>query len=83
MRAAVVNRLLKKRALATTGGSSATSFQKYIIWVGVKPQEMASVDLQRIKARDGLEVPVWITRPANTTGPLPAVVLVRAGDLLA
>ena len=40
MRAAVVNRLLKKRALATTGGSSATSFQKSIIWVGVKPQEI-------------------------------------------
>ncbi|MFG6433384.1 S9 family peptidase [Roseateles sp. LYH14W] len=46
---------------------------------GVKPQEMASVDLQRIKARDGLEVPVWITRPANTTGALPAVVLVHGG----
>ncbi len=46
---------------------------------GVKPQDMATVELQRIKARDGLELPVWITRPANTQGPLPAVVLVHGG----
>jgi len=46
---------------------------------GVKPQDMASVELQRIKARDGLELPVWVTRPAGASGALPAVVLVHGG----
>lgn len=30
-------------------------------------------------ARDGRDLPVWITRPAGSTGPLPAVVLVHGG----
>ncbi|RZL31323.1 MAG: S9 family peptidase [Rubrivivax sp.] len=45
----------------------------------VQPDQMAGVDLQTIKARDGHELPVWITRPDNAKGPLPAVVLVHGG----
>lgn len=45
----------------------------------VKPNEMAITDFHRIKARDGLDLPVWITRPRETHGPLPAVVLVHGG----
>ena len=41
---------------------------------------MATTDLGRVRMRDGLEVPVWLTRPAGkTTGPSPAVVLVHGG----
>jgi acetyl esterase/lipase len=46
---------------------------------GVQPDDMASVDLHRIPARDGLELPVWITRSPKATGALPAVVLVHGG----
>lgn len=45
----------------------------------VDPATMASLDLQTIQARDGRELPVWITRPEGATGPLPAVVLVHGG----
>ncbi|MGQ3051195.1 MAG: prolyl oligopeptidase family serine peptidase [Roseateles sp.] len=45
----------------------------------IKPAEMAPMDLQRIKARDGRDLPVWITRKADAAGPLPAVVLVHGG----
>jgi len=44
----------------------------------VKPAEMAQMELQRIKARDGRDLPVWITKGA-AAGPLPAVVLVHGG----
>jgi dipeptidyl aminopeptidase/acylaminoacyl peptidase len=46
---------------------------------GVKPEQMASLELHRITARDGHEVPVWVTRPDDAKGPLPAVVLVHGG----
>ena len=46
---------------------------------GAKPEQMATVDLQRIKARDGEDLPVWVTRNPETKGPLPAVVLVHGG----
>ena len=46
---------------------------------GVKPEDMAVVELQRIAARDGLELPVWVTRSPQAAGPLPAVVLVHGG----
>ncbi|MBI3349318.1 MAG: S9 family peptidase [Burkholderiales bacterium] len=46
---------------------------------GVKPDDMAIVELQRIPARDGLELPVWVTRSPKATGALPAVVLVHGG----
>jgi dipeptidyl aminopeptidase/acylaminoacyl peptidase len=46
----------------------------------IKPQQMAGTDLHRIRARDGRDLPVWVT---NATGadkaPLPAVVLVHGG----
>lgn len=57
-------------------------------WIGVArvradidPRQMATLDFHRVRARDGLEMPVWVTRP---TGParataLPAVVLVHGG----
>lgn len=48
---------------------------------GIDPARMATVEFERIKARDGRQIPVWLTRPANTTPQqaLPAVVLVHGG----
>jgi dipeptidyl aminopeptidase/acylaminoacyl peptidase len=48
---------------------------------GIDPEAMATVDFQRIKARDGRDLPVWVTLPAgHKTGvPAPAVVLVHGG----
>lgn len=48
----------------------------------IKPEEMAQTDFHRISARDGLSLPVWITKPADAKGPLPAVVLVHGGPWL-
>ncbi|WP_458232700.1 prolyl oligopeptidase family serine peptidase [Roseateles sp. P5_E8] len=45
----------------------------------VDPERMAGLDLQTITARDGRALPVWVSRPDNTQGPLPAVVLVHGG----
>ncbi len=45
----------------------------------VKPAEMALMDFHRIKARDGRDLPVWVTKAADAKGPLPAVVLVHGG----
>lgn len=46
----------------------------------VDPRAMAQLDLQRIKARDGEDLPVWITAPAvKVEGPRPAVVLLHGG----
>ncbi|MBW8845213.1 MAG: S9 family peptidase [Burkholderiales bacterium] len=45
----------------------------------VKPAEMAQLDFQRIKARDGADLPVWVTRSPAAKGALPAVVLVHGG----
>ncbi len=45
----------------------------------VDPALMATTDFHRVKARDGLEFPVWVTRPAGAQGALPAVVLVHGG----
>jgi len=45
----------------------------------INPQEMGQTDFHRIKARDGLDLPVWVTKPADAKGPLPAVVLVHGG----
>lgn len=48
---------------------------------GIDPRRMATVDFHRIQARDGLSLPVWVTRPAGSkTGEaLPTVVLVHGG----
>lgn len=45
----------------------------------VRAEEMATLELHRIKARDGLELPVWVTRPPRGQDPLAAVVLVHGG----
>ena len=55
----------------------------------VNPRQMATLDLHRFQARDGLEIPVWITQPRpapaaadaapGKPAPRPAVVLVHGG----
>ena len=47
----------------------------------IDEKRMATVDLHRIKARDGRDLPVWLTQPAGSKAgqPLPAVVLVHGG----
>lgn len=45
----------------------------------IDPAQMAVVDFQRIAARDGHDLPVWITRTPNAKQPQPAVVLVHGG----
>ena len=47
----------------------------------IDPSRMGTLDLHRIKARDGLELPVWVTMPAGVDPkrPQPAVVLVHGG----
>lgn len=45
----------------------------------VLPEQMAGVDFQTIQARDGRELPVWITRSDDAKGPRPAVVMVHGG----
>lgn len=45
----------------------------------VQAASMGSLGLSWISARDGLKLPVWVTRPAGSKGPLPAVVLVHGG----
>lgn len=47
----------------------------------IVPAQMAARDFQRIKARDGLMIPVHVTRPAGK-GPWPTVVLVHGGPYL-
>lgn len=47
---------------------------------GIDPRRMGLTDFERIRARDGLQLPLWITRPAGAAaGPRPAVVLVHGG----
>lgn len=47
---------------------------------GIDPQRMGTTDFERFRTRDGLEIPVWITRSAGPkAGPRPAVVLVHGG----
>jgi dipeptidyl aminopeptidase/acylaminoacyl peptidase len=47
----------------------------------VDPARMANLDMVRFKARDGTEIPVWITTPQGVKPghPAPAVVLVHGG----
>jgi len=45
----------------------------------IPPAQTALMDFHRIRARDGRDLPVWVTRPADAKGPLPAVVLVHGG----
>lgn len=48
---------------------------------GVDPRQSASVDFKRIKARDGRDLPVWLTLPRGVAPgqPAPAVVMVHGG----
>lgn len=46
----------------------------------IDPAQMARTELVRYKARDGLEIPAWLTVPRNGTGKdLPMVVIVHDG----
>lgn len=47
----------------------------------IDPQRMGRVTMQRIKARDGRDLPVWLTQPAGHKAgqPIPAVVMVHGG----
>jgi dipeptidyl aminopeptidase/acylaminoacyl peptidase len=51
---------------------------------GLKPETMATVEFQRIRARDGRDLPVWLTLPSGTPPgtPRPAVVMVHGGPWL-
>lgn len=44
----------------------------------IKPEQMASLELHRIAARDGADLPVWVAKTDGNT-PRPAVVLVHGG----
>lgn len=48
---------------------------------GIDPQTMAIVDFKRIQARDGRDLPVWITQPQGAAPgkPAPAIVMVHGG----
>jgi acetyl esterase/lipase len=48
----------------------------------IKPKTMADRDMVRISARDGLSMPVHITKPPGQKGPAPMVVLVHGGPWL-
>ena len=45
----------------------------------IRPEQMAATDLHRIRARDGRDLPVWVTRPNGPKQAVPAVVLVHGG----
>lgn len=46
----------------------------------INPEQMAKVELHRFKARDGLEIPVYVTTPAaKATGPRPTLVMIHGG----
>ncbi len=46
----------------------------------VKPEQMAQTDFVRFKARDGLEIPTYVTRPPGSEGrKLPVVVWIHGG----
>jgi len=47
----------------------------------VDAKQAAATDFFRIKARDGLEIPVYVTKPSGK-GPWPTVVLVHGGPFL-
>ena len=51
---------------------------------GVDPRTMADMDFQRIKARDGQDLPIWITKPRGVVPgkPAPAVVMVHGGPFV-
>lgn len=48
----------------------------------IDPRRAAKVSFERIKARDGLEIPLHVTLPPQRNGPAPMVVLVHGGPHL-
>ena len=48
----------------------------------IEPKAMATRSMLRFPARDGLSIPVHVTRPVGQKGPAPAVVLVHGGPYL-
>jgi dipeptidyl aminopeptidase/acylaminoacyl peptidase len=76
------------QAGASAQASTATSASTATAWrrIGasrpaIDPQRMAEVGFTRFAARDGLEIPLWVTMPPGLTDPAraPAVVLVHGG----
>ena len=62
--------------------SAAKKLQFLIkVQAGIDPKAMANVDFQRIKARDGRDLPVWLTEPRGLKPgqPVPTVVMVHGG----
>jgi dipeptidyl aminopeptidase/acylaminoacyl peptidase len=50
---------------------------------GISPKQMGSMDMVRYKARDGLEIPAYLTLPAGRAAKaLPLVVLVHGGPFV-
>jgi dienelactone hydrolase len=50
---------------------------------GIDPKQMGKRDFFRFAARDGLQIPVYVTMPAaKASGPRPAIVLVHGGPYL-
>lgn len=51
------------------------------VYPGVNPVDMARVEFHRIRARDGRDLPLWLTLPKGSQPgkPRPAVVLVHGG----
>ena len=47
----------------------------------INARQMADTDFYRVKARDGQEIPVYVTKPKGK-GPFPTVVLVHGGPYL-
>lgn len=47
----------------------------------IAPRLMADTDFYRIKARDGQDIPVYVTKPKGK-GPFPTVILVHGGPFL-
>jgi len=48
----------------------------------IKASEMGRKDIMKYRARDGLEIPAWLTLPAKAGKPLPMVVMVHGGPYL-
>lgn len=48
----------------------------------IKPAEMAAQEIVKVKARDGLTIPVWMTVPNGPGKKLPMVVMVHGGPFV-
>lgn len=48
----------------------------------INPRQMASSEVMSVTARDGLKIPVTVTRPRGPKKPAPAIVLVHGGPFV-